>query len=336
VHRGSRSDWPAATRTLVGRWVGLLGLHFDPATSGWLLALRREQIETIRWAGKPEKLTVTGPLGHRLTPRGSFEEWVDTVHDTAEPWDGNRMLVAEQLLAEMHRASMARHAETERARMQLLAMLGHDLRDPLQSITMAATVLQHGAQPQQLGQRIERSSGRMHRLISQVLDMSRLDSGLGLALRKEDTDISHLVEDLVDETRLAHPGTAYLTTVAPGIRAQVDADRLAQVISNLLSNARHHGPGGQAIGVALMQENGWVHIEVRNEGAPISPELAAQLFNPFKRMALQNRANRTGMGLGLYIAESVMRGHDGSIAYRYAAPHVVFTASFPVAGGPAQ
>ena len=335
LHRTGRADWPAETGAAIGPWVGLLGLHFDPATAGWLLALRREQIETIRWAGKPEKMTVTGPLGHRLTPRGSFDEWVDTVHDKAEPWDANRMLVAEQLLAEMHRASMARHAETERARMQLLAMLGHDLRDPLQSITMAATVLQHGAQPQQLGQRIERSSGRMHRLISQVLDMSRLDSGLGLALRKEDTDISRLVEDLVDETRLAHPGTRYDTTIAPGIHAHVDADRLAQVISNLLSNARHHGSGGNGVGVSLTKESGIVRIEVRNEGAPIPPELEAQLFNPFKRMALQNRANRTGMGLGLYIADSVMRGHDGSIGYRYEAPYVVFTASFPVNGSTA-
>ena len=335
LHRCSRSDWPAATAARIGPWVGVLGLHFDPATSGWLLALRREQVETIRWAGKPDKLAVTGPLGHRLTPRGSFDEWVDTVHDTAEPWDANRMLVAEQLLAEMHRASMARHAETERARMQLLAMLGHDLRDPLQSITMAASVLKHGAQPQQLGQRIERSSSRMHRLISQVLDMSRLDSGLGLGLRKEHADISRLVEDLVDETRLAHPGIAYETAIAPGVHAQVDADRLAQVVSNLLSNARHHGSGGQSVGVALVHEHGIVRIEVRNEGAPIPAELEAQLFNPFKRMALQNRTNRTGMGLGLYIADNVMRGHDGSIAYRYEAPHVVFTASFPDAGGTA-
>ena len=331
LQRSARDEWPADTGSRIGQWVGMLGLHFDPATHGWLVALRREQVQTIRWAGKPDKIEKTGPLGHRLTPRGSFDEWVDTVHDRAEPWDDKRLMVAGQLLAEMHRASMARHAETERARMQLLAMLGHDLRDPLQSITMAATVLQHGAQPHQLGQRIERSSGRMQRLISQVLDMSRLDSGLGLALRKDDTDISRLVEDLLDETRTGHPGTHYEAAIAPGIRAQVDADRLAQVVSNLLSNARHHGSTGNGVRIALEQREGFVHIEVRNEGSPIPPELEAQLFNPFKRMALQNQANRTGMGLGLYIADNVMQGHGGKIEYRYEAPHVVFTARLPVA-----
>ncbi|QGZ38830.1 light-regulated signal transduction histidine kinase (bacteriophytochrome) [Pseudoduganella flava] len=330
LHRFRRDQWPAPLRDRLGPWVGLLALHFDPATHGWLLALRREQVETVRWAGKPDKLVKTGPLGHRLTPRGSFDEWVESVHDMAEPWDEPHLLVAEQLLGEMHRASMARHAELEKARMQLLAMLGHDLRDPLQSISMAATVLQHGAQPQQLGQRIERSSGRMQRLISQVLDMSRLDSGMGLALRPVDVDLSKMVEDLLDESRLAHPGTHYEASIAPDVHGRADPDRMAQVISNLLSNARHHGAGGHPVLVSLRAEDGQAVLEVANESAPIPPELEAHLFHPFKRMALQNRANRTGMGLGLYIAENVVKGHGGTVTYRYEAPHVIFRVAFPL------
>ncbi|MBB3224740.1 ATP-binding protein [Pseudoduganella umbonata] len=330
LHRFSREQWPESLRECIGPWVGMLALHFDPATAGWLLALRREQIETVRWAGKPDKLERTGPLGHRLTPRGSFDEWVESVHDKAVPWEPGRLMVADQLLGEMHRASMARHAETEKARMQLLAMLGHDLRDPLQSISMAASVLQHGAQPQQLGQRIERSSGRMQRLISQVLDMSRLDSGLGLAMRKTEVDLSKMVEDLLDEIRMAHPGTVYHAELAPDVLGCADPDRMAQVISNLLSNARHHGANGLPILVSLREEDGQAVLEVRNDGAPIPAELEAQLFNPFKRMALQNRANRTGMGLGLYIAENVVKGHGGSVTYRYEAPHVVFRVAFPL------
>lgn len=333
LHRFSRDEWPEALRPRLGPWVGLLALHFDPATAGWLLALRKEQVETVRWAGKPDKLEKTGPLGHRLTPRGSFEEWVESVHDKAVPWEAARLMVADQLLGEMHRASMARHAETEKARMQLLAMLGHDLRDPLQSISMAASVLQHGAQPQQLGQRIERSSGRMQRLISQVLDMSRLDSGLGLAMRKIDVDLSRMVEDLLDEIRMAHPGTVYQADIAPAIHGCADPDRMAQVISNLLSNARHHGSNGQPIRVSLRAQDNRAVLEVRNDGTPIPPELEAQLFNPFKRMALQNRANRTGMGLGLYIAENVVKGHGGTVTYRYEAPHVVFHVVFPLRPG---
>jgi chemotaxis family two-component system sensor kinase Cph1 len=330
LQRCDRKQWPAELQARIGPWVGMLALHFDPATAGWLLAMRKEQVETVRWAGKPEKLLKTGPLGHRLSPRGSFEEWVESVHDKAEPWDDARQLVAEQLLGEMHRASMARHAEVERARMQLLAMLGHDLRDPLQSISMAATVLQHGAQPHQLGRRIERSSGRMQRLISQVLDMSRLDSGLGLTMRKVEVDLSKMVDDLLDETRMAHPGSNYQASIAPGVTGSADPDRMAQVVSNLLSNARHHGAGGKSIIVSLRTEDSQVILEVRNEGAAIAPELAAQLFNPFKRMAVQSNANRTGMGLGLYIAEKVVQGHGGTIDYRHDNPHVVFRVAFPL------
>lgn len=330
VHRHADALWPQDLRCVLGPWIGLLGLRFDAAAGGWLLALRREQVETVRWGGKPEKEVTVGPLGPRLTPRGSFDEWLATVRGHAVPWDAGRLLVAEQLLGEMHRASMARHADMERARMQLLAMLGHDLRDPLQSITMAATVLKQGAStPPQLGQRIERSSGRMQRLIGQVMDMSRLDSGIGLNMRSETVCLSRLLEDLLDESRTAHPGVSYIADIPPGIEVQGDADRLAQVASNLLSNARHHGEAGHPVRLALRRHDDTVRIEVANTGAPITADIAAQLFNPFKRMANSNPYNRSGMGLGLYIASRIAEGHGGTVDYRHEAPHVIFTVRLP-------
>ncbi len=339
VHRHAKDQWPEDVQAALGPWIGVLGLRFDAAAGGWLLALRREQVETVRWAGKPEKEVKIGPLGPRLTPRGSFTEWLSTVRGQAVPWDAARLLVAEQLLGEMHRASMARHADIERARMQLLAMLGHDLRDPLQSIAMAANVLKQGAStPPQLGQRIERSSGRMQRLIAQVLDMSRLDSGIGLNMRHDPVCLSRLLEDLLDESRTAHPGITYEADIPPGIEVSGDADRLAQVASNLLSNARHHGQPGQPVHLALRRDGGMVEIAVANTGPEIAPDVAAQLFNPFKRMANSNRYNRSGMGLGLYIASRIADGHGGSIAYQYRAPHVVFIVRLPAlkAGGAAN
>jgi light-regulated signal transduction histidine kinase (bacteriophytochrome) len=325
-----RSDWPADLQPVLGTWVGLLGLHFDPATSGWLLAMRKEQVETIRWGGKPEKLEVTGPLGHRLTPRGSFDEWLETVRDTAEPLDPTRLLAAQQLLAEMHRASMSRHAELERARMQLLAILGHDLRDPLHTISMAASVMQQGAQQPQLVQRIERSSGRMQRLISQVLDISRLDSGLGLGMQIANVNLSQAVQDVIEEARLAHPAVVCIAHIAPDLIIQGDADRMAQVLGNLLSNARHHGTAGFPVEVALREEGADVILEVSNRAGPIPPEEVAQLFNPFKRSGLQSRSNRTGLGLGLYIAANIIQGHQGELSYHYDDPSVVFRVTLPI------
>ena len=175
----------AELAAICGPWRGLLALRFDEGNQGWLVLLRREQIETIEWGGKPEKNYVSGPLGPRLTPRGSFEVWRQEVRGTSVPWTDAELTLGRQLLDELARASATRMGEISRARTQLLAMLGHDLPAPLQSITMAARVLEqspHGSGGEvgaRMGQRIQSSSSRMARLIGQVLDASRLQTGLG-------------------------------------------------------------------------------------------------------------------------------------------------------------
>jgi len=204
--RGHRREWPAAMQDDLGKWVGALGLHFDPANDGWLVALRPEQIEDVRWGGDPSRKRETGPLGTRLTPDGSFKEWRDTVRDMSEPWDKAHVLVAEQLLAEIYRACMTRHADMERARMHLLAMLGHDLRTPLHSISMAAMVLEKGGEPRKLASRIQASTSRMQRLINQVIDMSQIHGPAGLRLSTQRVLLAALIEDLLDESRVAYPG----------------------------------------------------------------------------------------------------------------------------------
>ena len=120
----------------------------------------------MRWGGQPEKSLVVGPHGHRLTPRGSFDEWREVVSGTAEPWSPGLLAVAQRLLAEMYRASSRRHAELDRLRAQLLAVLGHDLRDPLHAIKLAAQVMDRGSAPHPLGRRIQASSSRMRALSS--------------------------------------------------------------------------------------------------------------------------------------------------------------------------
>jgi signal transduction histidine kinase len=239
------------------------------------------------------------------------------------------------MLSELLRASNARRAQTESTRAQLLAMLGHDLRDPLHSINMAGTLLERGssignAQPT-LGKRIQSSSNRMQRLIGQVLDMSRIDGGLGLGMVLEPIDLAALADDLVDEMRLAYPTITYEYATPGPTLVRADAGRMAQVLSNLLSNARHHGHVGHPIRVALHAGAGSATLEVANNGSPIAEELAATLFNPFKRTSLHNPQNRTGMGLGLYIVASIVREHEGEISYRHEGGQVVFSVRLPLA-----
>jgi len=323
--------FPTYLQPMLDMWCGMLALRFDPSADGWLILLRKEQVETINWGGKPDKLYVHGPNGPRLTPRGSFDLWRETVHGTAEAWDATSLAMGQQLIDELGRASASRVSELNRARNQLLAVLGHDLRDPLHSISMAARVLEKTPEHAsgRIGQRIQSSSSRMQRLVSQVLDMSRLQGGLGLGLQFAPTLLAPLVSDLLEESSVANPGIVFKRELNETIQADVDADRMAQVITNLVSNARHHGTPGEPVTVRLRDAGANVQLQVRNFGDAIPPDLAASLFNPFKRQSLGNERNRTGLGLGLYIAHQIVQGHGGRIDYSFEAPQVVFTVLLP-------
>jgi signal transduction histidine kinase len=106
-------------------------------------------------------------------------------------------------------------------------------------------------------------------------------------------------------------------------------------MSNLLGNARHHGEPNHPIEIRLKRQDGQAAITVANAGGPIPQEIEAGLFNPFKRSSLNNPRNRTGMGLGLYIAQQIVHEHQGEIAYRHEAGEgsgrVVFTVTLPLA-----
>lgn len=315
-------------------WCGVLALPLDMHRGSWLVFLRKEQIETIHWGGKPEKEVRPGPLGPRLTPRGSFDLWKEIVRSTAEQWAGDDLDIARQLLAELVRAQSARHAELNNARAHLMAVLGHDLRDPLHSISMAARVLEKNngtdGSTGKLGRRIQSSSSRMQRLVSQVMDMSRLQSRLGLDLQPATIDLVQLLADLMDEARMAHPGMQLVGHLPDSLRAEADPDRIAQVFANLISNARHHGDAGHPVEVHAHGSPAGPVVQVRNVAPPIAPEVAADLFTPFKSSSVGKARNRSGLGLGLYIAHQIVQGHGGRIGYAHAAPHVVFTVHLPL------
>jgi light-regulated signal transduction histidine kinase (bacteriophytochrome) len=331
-------DWQEAVRASAGKWVGLLGLPFDPPSNGWCLLLRPEQVEQVAWGGKPDKSDQFGPMGERLTPRGSFDAWYETVRGCAHAWEDGILTHARMSLGELARVSNARRAQLESTRAQLLAMLGHDLRDPLHSINMAGMVLEKTDASEKsgsLGRRIQSSSNRMQRMIGQVLDMSRIDRGLELGVTMDAVDLGALVHDMVEEARLAYPTIAYTVQADCPAVVMADSGRLGQVLSNLLSNARHHGEPNQPIEVRLHCADGEAVIDIANTSAPIPPEIESGLFNPFKRSSLNNPRNRTGMGLGLYIAQQIVREHQGEIAYRHetgaGSGRVVFTVRLPLA-----
>ena len=328
VHDGAALPPPLPHAPPDQRWCGVLALRFDAPRQGWIVALRRELVQTIRWGGKPEKAIAHGPLGPRLTPRGSFDEWRETVRGRAEPWNDVELEIASQLLDSVGRAYADRVLEMDQLRSQLWAVLGHDLRNPLQSLSMATKALEHGGEPGRLNSVIRSSTHRMKQLLGDVLDISRLHHGFDLNMQWGRVDLVTIIRQLVEESQVAFPTITLDVTLPEYLVVDADGGRYTQVVANLLSNARHHGLGN--ISVSARAEAGMAVVTVTNDAPPIPADIVAALFDPFKRQSSDNERNRTGMGLGLYIADQVVRGHQGTLVHIAGAGTVTFEARIPL------
>lgn len=322
--RACREDWPAAMHEELGPWVGALPIDFDPAFGGRVVAMRREQITTVRWAGMPAKVVADGPAGPRLSPRGSFAEWRETVRGRSTAWQPVTLEIAAIIRTQLSRAAASHQLDMEDARRHLLAMLGHDLRDPLHAIRMAASFLKRDEDSRKLGTRIDNSSSRMQRLIAQVLDFSRAEAGLPLLGEVQEVDLAEMVDDLAEESRVAHPGVAIEVRARQPAMGHVDGTRLAQAVGNLLSNARHHAAQGTAIEVDVGLRDGMAEVVVSNVAPPIASALVRVLFDPFKRSE-RAPTNRSGLGLGLYITYRIALALGGDLVYGHRDGRVVFT-----------
>jgi two-component system, chemotaxis family, sensor kinase Cph1 len=152
---------------------------------------------------------------------------------------------------------------------------------------------------------------------------------MGLSATLVETNLTSLLNEIIEENRVGYPNSEIILDISE-ITIQVDPDRISQVISNLISNARHHGEIGKPVRIFLHKVDGIVKLAVKNKGGEIDPELTKILFDPFKRLAKQNDRNKTGMGLGLYISNEIMKAHNGEIVYHYdvESAEIVFTLHF--------
>lgn len=232
----------------------------------------------------------------------------------------------EALLIERHTAEL---------REQFIAVLGHDLRNPLSSvITGSAFLMDICEQPKQrtVLERVHSSGHRMARLIDDVLDFARGRLGGGIALSPERVDdVAALAGQVVSEVAGAHPGrTLRLFSVDAGA-AVLDRTRVAQLMSNLVGNAVQHSPPDQAVEVRVEDAGDHVRFSVTNAGDPIPPELIPRLFEPYVRAS--GDRPRHGLGLGLYIAAEIARSHGGTLQVAStAATGTTFTALLPRSG----
>jgi light-regulated signal transduction histidine kinase (bacteriophytochrome) len=305
---------------------GILALQIQGETTITIIWWRAELAETINWAGAPGKVIKSGPNGDRLTPRLSFATWQQTVRGSSKAWNQTDLFAARELKAILQEVALNQIRATEHERTALLAILGHDLRDPLQAIDMAVTLMGRGlVTTGDSAKRIEYSSRRMQSVISYILDVSRLRQGVGLALTLRPAALTPFLITLLDEAQLAFPGMQMEVSIDDLGEADVDEDRLIQAISNLLSNARQHGDLRYPIHVRAYRAADEQRIEIANRlpaGAHFFP---GNMTSPLKAGASVNARNKTGLGLGLYIANAIIEGHQGGLKSERAGNDVRFT-----------
>jgi len=204
--------------------------------------------------------------------------------------------------------------ETSELREQFIAVLGHDLRNPLASISAGARMLRKGPPAEQRDQLLETIQGsvtRMAALIDNVLDFARGRLGSGIPLELRPVLLTPVLEQVVSELRLGHSHRRIDTDFDLPQPIRCDPSRIGQLVSNLVANALTHGAPGEPVGIQAGCADGALTISVVNSGAPIAPAAMERLFEPFFRGEV--RSSQQGLGLGLHIASEIAKAHKGEL-----------------------
>jgi signal transduction histidine kinase len=206
-------------------------------------------------------------------------------------------------------------SETLRLNEMFTAVLGHDLRNPLGAILMAAQLLAHQTEDEGIRKTAERmrSSGmRMSRMIDAMLDLARARLAGGIPVTLAPTDFGNVIERVLRESEVSFPGHRVEFRHEGDLQGQWDADRLAQMASNLISNALQYGKKDEPIEVRLdgaQRDN--IRLSIGNAGS-IPAETLPKIFDPFRGGQRQPGQNE-GLGLGLYIVQQIVHAHRGHI-----------------------
>ena len=322
--------------TPMGRRQHALGLHVLPIAgggrdvetyrSGTPFLTGQSEADPREVPGIPRDLGVRSSLLVPLDVQGERRGVLSAVSaqpDRFDPADLDFLQAAARWIGSLtHRVELGEQMRTEvaaQARQQtadeLISVLAHDLRTPLTPLfgyaEMIHTLAERDGQPRtaQAAAAIRRGLQRLHRMIGDLLDASRLERGL-FVVAPEQIDLVQLVRETLDSMGLAAPDVAVEAPESLG--AVVDPARVQQALQNLLSNARRYAPAGTAITVRVAAEGDaggeWAVLSVQDRGPGIAPELLPHLFSRFQR-----GAGSSGLGLGLFLAHGIATAHGGTL-----------------------
>lgn len=233
---------------------------------------------------------------------------------------------------ERSEASLAEERQIAELREQFIAILGHDLRNPVGAVNNVAQLMLRmplDDRMRRLAQILRDSSFRMRELIENVLDFARGKLGEGIILNREAVNLDEQIRHIISELELAWPERKISLELQSAMTVTVDGKRVMQLFSNLLSNALTHGAKDQPVFVTASLSEKSFQLSVTNAGNPIPEVLLKNLFQPFSRG--QMKPGQQGLGLGLFIAAEIARAHGGQLSVSSNIAATCFTLTIPVA-----
>ncbi len=236
------------------------------------------------------------------------------------------------------RSALATERETAKLREEFIAVVGHDLRNPLAALSAGLRLVGRSlTEPKSsdLIVQMQRAVLRINMIVDNLLDFARGRLGDGIDLTRTSVDLKTMIEEVVNEVDLAtsHPIELSTDLTEP---VHCDPQRIGQLLSNLLGNAVTHGAPDAPIRVHAEIKNDMLTIAVANSGEPIPMDVMTKLFQPFARRrgarpADKSATSQDGLGLGLFIASQIAHAHGGDVDVESNADETCFTFSMPIA-----
>jgi len=264
------------------------------------------------------KLPVLANAMERRAEDGALLFTRVTMFQAAERRRYERELVDARAAADaasaMVKSQLELEQETAELREQFIAILGHDLRNPLASIAAAARMLRKEEQTDRATKILDLMQGsviRMSGLIDNVLDFARGQLGGGITLKRQVEDLEPILRQVIDELRSSHPDRAIEVSIEFDGPINCDSGRIGQLVSNLLGNALTHGTPDEPVRFSAATGEQRLELWIANGGAPISSDAMTGLFQPFFKG--EAGTSQRGLGLGLHIASEIARAHGGTI-----------------------
>ncbi len=295
---------------------GLLAISVPRPVPAYVLWFREEVLKAVTWAGDPSK---PAQQGERLGPRRSFEAWREVVRFSASPWTTAQLEVAEDLRRRAievdleHQITRAQRAVD--AREEVLAVVSHDLRNPLNVIQLSAAKARGEDTDERVTRLLDqilRAADSMNGLIADLLDLGAIDAGR-FQVRRSRHYVRAIGSDVVSLfTPLAATKSIRLTW-SGGVELSISADRerLLQVFSNIIGNALKFTAAGGVVAITASADDGYVRFAVSDSGPGIAPDDLARIFDRYWKVSTSRRGG--GVGLGLYVAQGIVAAHGGRI-----------------------